>query len=315
MKSELPAVLILTSDAEEYLPLLEELNADGVDLAVATTVREARQIYRGQTVALAQPDLLAAALDHMPELQWAQSSWAGVTPLLDNGRRDYQLTGVKGVFGQQMAEYILGYLLAHELKIFERLERQANRAWWDEPSGMLRGKTLGIMGTGSIGCAIAKAAKAFGMGITGFSRSGAVAEGFGRVYGEGELDAFLPRCDHLVCVLPDTPATRHLLGRPEFQSLQKGCYLVNVGRGNVIDESALTAALVDGQLAGAALDVFQQEPLPKESPLWDAPGLLVTGHISGNSFPTEIARIFIENYRRWVQGKALLYPVDFERGY
>ena len=310
-----PSVLILASDAQEYLPLLEDLAGGGAAFTVAETVGEAHGAYAGQTVILGQPDLVAEALGEMPEVRWVQSSWAGVTPLLDLGRTDYLLTGVKDTFGSQMAEYVLGYLLANELKIFERLGRQANRCWWDESSGTLKGKTLGIMGTGSIGRYIARMAQPFGMRITGFSRSGASVEGFERVFAGNQLDDFLVEPDYLVCVLPDTPETRHLLDAGAFRAMKKDCYLVNVGRGALIDEEALADALIEGELAGAVLDVFQTEPLPDESPLWNAPGLIVTAHVAAQSWPEDIARIFMENYRRYVAGKPLKYQIDFEKGY
>jgi phosphoglycerate dehydrogenase-like enzyme len=97
--------------------------------------------------------------------------------------------------------------------------------------------------------------------------------------------------------------------------MKKICYLINVGRGALIDEGALAGALVEGELSGAVLDVFQTEPLPKESPLWNAPGLIVTAHVAANSWPEDIARIFRENYRRYVAGEPLKYRIDFEKGY
>ena len=305
----------MTPDAPKYLPLLEGLAGGGVTLSTAETVGEAHGAYAGQTVILGQPDLVAEALGEMPGVRWVQSSWAGVTPLLDLGRTDYLLTGVKDTFGSQMAEYVLGYLLANELKIFERLGRQANRCWWDESSGSLKGKTLGIMGTGSIGSDIARMAKPFGMRITGFSRNGALAEGFERVFAGNQLDDFLVEPDYLVCVLPDTSETRHLLDTGAFRAMKNDCYLVNVGRGALIDEEALAEALVKGELSGAVLDVFQDEPLPQESPLWNAPGLIITAHVAAKSWPEDIARIFMENYRQYVAGKPLKYQIDFERGY
>ena len=310
-----PAVLILAPDAQKYLPLLEGLAGGGITLSTAETASGARDEYAGQTVILGQPDLIAEALNKMPDVRWVQSSWAGVTPLLDLGRSDYMLTGVKDTFGSQMAEYVLGYLLANELKIFERLGRQASRCWWEEPSGTLQGKALGIMGTGSIGGHIARMAQLFGMRITGYSHGGAPVEGFERVFARNQFADFLAEPDYLVCVLPDTPGTRHLLDSNAFFFMKNNCYLVNVGRGALIDEEALAQALVKGELSGAVLDVFQIEPLPKESPLWNAPGLIVTGHVAAKSRPEDIARIFRENYRRYVEGEQLKYRIDFEKGY
>ena len=164
-------VLILSSDAEEYLPLLREVDGFDWQLHTAVSAEEALAREENVEVILGQPDLVASVIDEFPALRWVQSSWAGVTPLLEHKRRDYLLTGVKDTFGPQMAEYVLAYLLAHEFKLLERLGRQANRSWWPEPNGTLQGKTLGIMGTGSIGCHIARRLRPFGLILTGFSRS------------------------------------------------------------------------------------------------------------------------------------------------
>jgi len=308
-------VMIITHDADEYVPCLQDLAEAGVAFTPSATAEAALAAYSGQKIILGEPDLVAAVLDKMPDIRWVQSSWAGITPLLTAGRTDYLLTGVKDTFGKQMAEFVLGYLLANELKIFERLGRQASRSWWDEPSGTLQGKTIGIMGTGSIGSYIAGSAKNFGVRLTGFSRGGAPVEGFDKVYAANQLHNFLAEPDYVVCVLPDTPGTRHLLNAEAFQRMKNHCCLVNVGRGTVVDELALAQALMNGELAGAVLDVFQQEPLPQDSSLWSAPGLVVTGHVAAISRPADIADIFRENYRRYCAGEALEYLIDFERGY
>lgn len=309
-----PGVLILAPDAREYVPLLENL-VGTANLTIAENVADARLSYGGQPVVLGQPDLVAAVFSEMPELRWVQSTWAGVEPLLGVVRPGCLLTGIKDTFGSQMAEYVLAYMLAQELKIYQRLGRQAQRSWWDQPSGTLKGKTLGIMGTGSIGRHIARMAKPYGMHIIGLNRRGAMVEGFDSVYATGRLEEFLALPDYLVCVLPDTPATRHLLDESSFQAMRNSCCLINVGRGNVIDEEALIRALFAGELAAAVLDVFQHEPLPEDSPLWNAPGVIVTGHVAAVSWPQDIARIFRENYRRYCKEKPLKYLVDFERGY
>lgn len=308
-------VLIIVPDVQDYLPLLAALEQQGVQLTAARTAAEAKAAYAGQAIVLGQPDLVADALPDMPGVKWVQSTWAGVTPLLDTGRRDFLLTGVKGVFGPQMAEYVFGTLLARELRLEERRAYQRRHEWWDAPSGTLDGKTLGVMGTGSIGRHIAGVAPGFGMRAVGFSRSGAGVEGFERVYSREGLHAFLAEADYVVSVLPDTPATTGLLDADAFRAMQSTACLVNVGRGSVVDEDALVAALEAGELAGAVLDVFREEPLPADHPLWDAPGVLITAHMAARSMPQDIARIFVENYRRYVNGGELLYRIDFERGY
>jgi phosphoglycerate dehydrogenase-like enzyme len=308
-------VLILAPDAERYLPLLGELAAAGVRLQAAESAPRALEVYGGQAVLLGQPDLAAAVLERLPQVRWVQSTWAGVRPLLQLGRRDYLLSGVRGVFGPQMAEYVFGHVLAHELRLAERRERQRRREWWAARSGALQGRTLGVMGTGSIGRHVAGVGRAFGMRVVGYSRGGAPIEGFERVFASGALREFLAEPDYLVCVLPDTPETTHLLDAECLRCLRPGCVLVNVGRGNLLDEPALAAALRRGELAGAVLDVFEREPLPADSPLWDAPGLVLTAHVAAHSRPADIARLFAANYNRFVAGEALQHLIDFERGY
>jgi len=308
-------VLILTHDADDYLERLAGLAAGGVSLRAADSPRRALEIYAGEPVVLGQPDLVAAVLERLPPVRWVQSTWAGVRPLLAIGRRDYLLTGVKDVFGPQMAEYVFGHLLARELRLAERRRRQSGREWWAAESGTLEGRSMGIMGTGSIGRHIARAAAAFDLRVSGYSRSGRPAPGFARVYPAGQLARFQAELDYLVGVLPDTPATRGLLDERAFRALRPGCVLVNIGRGSLIEEPALLAAVERGDLAAAVLDVFAEEPLPPDSPLWDAPGVTVTAHVSGVSRPVHIARLFEANYNRWAAGELPAYVIDFEQGY
>ena len=292
--------------------MLDGLSRQGTRLCAASSPDRVRAVWEEQPVLLGQPDLVAAALDSMPGLQWVQSTWAGVEALLQQPRRDFQLTGVKGVFGPLMAEYVFAYLLAYETKLLQRHRRQQQRNWWPRDSGTLAGKTLGIMGTGSIGGRIADTGRMFGMRVVGFSRSGAAAEGFDRLFASAELRDFLAEPDYLVGVLPGTPATDGLLDAAALSALPSHCYLVNVGRGNLIDETALLDALGRGQIAGA---VFRQEPLPKDSPLWETPNLTVTAHIAACSRPADIARLFEENYNCFLAGAPLRHRIDFERGY
>lgn len=308
-------VLVLSPDADEYLRLLEG-RMDGCAAAVgAHAVERALESRADFPVILGQPDLVARYLAAGRDARWVQSTWAGVTPLLKLGRRDFVLTGVKDVFGPQVAEYVLGYLLAHELKLLERLGRQANRSWWPEPGGTLAGKTMGIMGTGSIGRHLAEVAGRFGLTVTGLNRGGGIAPGFERVFPVGRLAGFLAEADYLVCTLPQTPHSDGLLDADAFRALKPGCYLVNVGRGSVIDEDALLQALESGTLSGAVLDVFRQEPLPRNHPLWHAPETLVTAHVAAKSHARDIVEIFVENHHRFLRGEELRYRIEFERGY
>ena len=310
-----PSIYIATPDAQRYLQLLQESLGSDADIATATTMTEAEERYGGQPVLLGQPDFAAAVLRHSPPVQWVQSTWAGVTPLIDLPFRAYRLSGVKQVFGLQMAEYVIGYILAHELRISERKANQRQNHWDHSPSGRLQGKTLGVMGAGSIGREIARIAAVFQVRLLGYNSRGNDTEPFARVYSGNSLTTFLRECDYVVAVLPDVPATTNLIDAAALDAMKRSAVLINVGRGNLIDEPALIEALQTGQLAGAVLDVFRQEPLPDSSPLWTAPNLTITGHIAAVSHPEDIAAIFIDNYRRFAANKALLHLIDFDKGY
>jgi len=307
--------LIVSDRADEYLAALAEYEDLQLSTTVCASLEQAAQRYSGQKIVFGDPDLVAPLLRAMPEVEWVQSTWAGVLPFVQADRRGYVLTGVKDVFGPQMSEYVLGYLLAHELKITERVRAQSNREWHRQRSGTLLGKHIGIMGTGFIGRHIARLASCFGMRVSGLSRSGSLAAGFDQVLPVEELNAFLQKLDYLVAVLPQTGNTDNLLDKAALAQLPAHAYLINVGRSNVLNDAALIEALQGGSLAGAVLDVFDEEPLPKDSPLWTAPNLQVTAHISAVSYPSLVVPIFVENLRRYQKRQDLQFVIDLDKGY
>lgn len=312
---ELPAVFIATQNAGEYREMLRGRLAPAVEITIAQSLSEIRERYSGQPVVLARPDFAVELLNNDPPLDWIQSTWAGITPLVNHPNHNYQLTGLKNIFGPQMAEYVMGYLLAHELGFERRIESQQKKRWDEVFSGQLQGKVMGIMGTGSIAAYVAKIATHFGMDCLGLNTRGEPVEPFSRVFATAALHQFLAECDYVVSILPSVPGTDDLLDRAAFAAMKDSALLINVGRGNVIVEQELCDALRDGEIAGAVLDVFREEPLPESSPLWDAPGLKITGHVAAVSRPPDIAEVFIENYQRYVAGEKLHYLVDFTKGY
>ena len=307
--------LIVSSLANEYEQKLTEIEDLDIVLTAVSTSEDALREYRKQEVVFGDPDLVAPILSKMPEVAWVQSTWAGVLPFIRTDRRDYNLTGIKGVFGSQMSEFVIGYLLAHELKISARELAQQDRLWFREPSGMLAGKRLGVMGTGSIGQRIAQTAASFDMTVSGLSRSGSAQPGFDTVVSISELNAFLNSVDYLASALPQTPETDQLLNKDTLALLKPHSVFINVGRSNVVDHAALISALEQDALAGAVLDVFDEEPLPDDSPLWTTPNLRVTAHISAVSHPSLVVPIFVENLSRYRNQRPLKYIVDFEVGY
>jgi phosphoglycerate dehydrogenase-like enzyme len=309
-----PACLIVTTAAAEFAEEIAR-HESSIPVKCCLSAERALSEYADETIVFGNPAMIGEVLQEMPGVDWVQSSWAGVTPLIEHPRRDYVLTGVKDVFGPQMSEYVLGYLLAHQLKIRRRQEEQRAHNWFRDSSGMLEGKCLGIMGTGSIGQHIAHSASNFGMAVTGLSRSGSPAPGFTDVLPVAKLHEFLEQCDYLVSVLPDTASTECLLDATALAKLPANGYFVNVGRSNVVDDAALIDALQNATLAGAALDVFDQEPIPRDSPLWDTPNLSITAHIAAISQPDLVVPIFVDNYRRYAKGQPLKHVIDFAAGY
>jgi phosphoglycerate dehydrogenase-like enzyme len=188
----------------------------------------------------------------------------------------------------------------------------------DEVVGtVLAGTTMGILGLGTIGSAVARRAGAFGMRVIGTKRRPAPLEGVDEVLPSERTDAVLREAAVLVVSLPLTQETRGIVGAREIDLLPPGGFLVNVGRGGLVDEDALVAALRRGHLAGAGLDVFAQEPLPVDSPLWTAPGMIITPHVSGDQpgYMAQVTAVFCENLRRYLAGQPLLNVVDPALGY
>jgi len=308
----MPKLLILSSEIEEYRNLIQQANLTNLEFT--------DQLGECDVV-LGEPRVIREKLTQLPNVKWIQSMYAGVEALMDpTFRRDYLLTNARGVFGELMSEYVLGYLLAHEKKIFERHQAQLNKKYDRFESGWLRGKTLGLLGVGSIGAYVAGIAKHFGMTVHGFTRGSETSQNVDKYFHPTTLESdsllsFASGLDYLVVVLPRTEGTDQIVNAELLNALPKHAILINVGRGNAVDEPALSEALTQGKIAGAVLDVTAKEPLPEDHPFWTTPNLLLTFHTSAISYPEDITRLFIENYHLYIEGQPLKYQVDFERGY
>jgi phosphoglycerate dehydrogenase-like enzyme len=299
-------LLILSRHAEAYRRLIEAERLPNLDIVSSEDC----------DVVLGEPSLVAPAIGRLTSVSWVQSTWAGVEPLLDPAlRRDYVLTNARGVFGGLMSEYVFGYLLAHERTIFRRLAAQREGRWDATPPGTLKGRQIGLLGVGSIGAALAKTAKHFGMRVRGYTRSSEGCPDVDEYFHGDRRIAFARDLDYLVCIVPNTADTRRLVDAALLAALPPRAVFVNPGRGSAVDESALADALQSGRLAGAVLDVFQQEPLPPDHVLWRTPNVLITSHTAALSAPEDIAPVFIDNYKRFAAGQLLQHRVDFELGY
>ena len=307
-------LLILSRQADAYRELVEAALPD-LRIASAATASAVKPAAATADVVLGEPSLVREVLPRLPNLQWVQATWAGVEPLLDPAlRRDYTLTNARGVFGPLMSEYVFGYLLAHERKIFEKRASQLAGQWDPAHPGTLRGKRIGLLGVGSIGAALARTAKHFDMHVKGYTRASRDCPDVDE-YFHGDRAAFAADLDYLVSIVPNTAATVRLVDATLLAALPPRAVFVNPGRGSVVDEAALADALQSGRLAGAVLDVFEQEPLPPDHVFWRTPNVLITSHTAAISFPQDIVPVFIDNYRRLVAGEPLKYRVDFEAGY
>jgi phosphoglycerate dehydrogenase-like enzyme len=312
-------LLILSRLARDYQALVESAHLPELTIAATSDPAEAAAGAQAFTLAFGEPALLRQVMPQLTAVTWVQSTWAGVEPLFDPAlRRDYVLTNARGVFGAQMSEYVFAYLLAHERKLFEKQASQAARRWDPAPPTRLRGKALGLLGVGTIGASLAATAKHFGMRVKGYTRASEVSAEVDEYFHGALADCavtFASDLDYLVSVMPATPATRHIVGDAVLRALPPRAVFVNPGRGGVVDEAALAAALQEGRLAGAVLDVFEQEPLPPDHVFWRLPNVHVTSHTAALSAPADIAPLFIDNYRRLLRGEPLRYRVDFDRGY
>jgi phosphoglycerate dehydrogenase-like enzyme len=275
---------------------------------------EAEVLYdfpRGHTRDLAQV---------APKLRWVQASIAGAGEVAKKAglvETDIVVTTASGVYSGPLAEFVVMAMLQHA-KGLERLRRdKAERAWRPAHADSLEGKTLCIVGIGNIGRAIAGRARPFGMRILGVKRTvhdeDPARNHADALYGTDRLHEALAEADYVAVTLPGTPETHHLVDEEAIRSMQKGAYFVNVGRGAAVDERGLVEALREGHLSGAALDVFEVEPLPRESPLWELDNVIISPHSTDN-LPGLTNRLqtdlFCDNLRRYLDGEPLINVLD-----
>ncbi len=305
-------------------------------------VREAREISNetwGRTEVL-YTDRIMPQPDQVPLLRWLQLHFAGVDLVLDNPLIQHPgltVTTLSGAAAPQMAEFALTMMLALAHRMPEIAIHQARSEWprdrWERFHPVeLRTSTVGIVGYGSIGREIARLLQALGARVLAAKRDAMTPQdvGYGipglgdpggdmfhRLYPYQAVRSMLKECDFVVVALPLTPETRGIIGAQELAAMKPTAYLVGLARGGVIDQAALLAALQERRIAGAALDVFVEEPLPSSSPFWKMPNVIVSPHIAGMSthYNRRALDLFIENLRRYLAGSPLLNRFDPQKGY
>jgi len=263
---------------------------------------------------------LEAAWPEARRLQWVHATSAGVDALLFPAlvESDVPLTNARGIFDAAIAEHVLAMMLAFAKDVPASVRLQGERRWRHRDTERLAGRRLLVVGAGSIGRAIARLAGAAGLRVSGVARSARSGDpDFERVHGQDGLIEALGEADFVAVAAPLTDETHHLFDAEAFAAMRDEARLINVGRGPVVDTDALAAALRDGRIAGAALDVFEEEPLPGDHPLWDFPQVMVTAHMAGDfvGWRRTLVEQFAGNFRRWQSGEPLLNRVDKRRGY
>jgi len=255
------------------------------------------------------------------KLRWVQSPSAGQEGHLfpEFTESDILLTNMAGIYNEEIADHVYAFILGFTRQIPRFTRNQAKR-YWQPSSGFkvdyLAGKTLGIIGLGGIGGEVAKRAPCFGMRVvaTRAHPERPKPDYVDQVWGPGGLGHLLAESDFVVNCTPETPRTRKMIGSKEVRAMKRTAYIINIGRGAVIDLAALTQALKDGVIAGAGLDVFEIEPLPADHPLWEMENVIITPHMASNTdiYPARRVDRFLDNLSRYLQGKPLISVVDKE---
>ncbi len=258
-----------------------------------------------------------------PHLRWVQYVGAGLDHLMpadELSRARYVITNLSGVHAIPLAETVLTMMLTYvkSWSLFHAQQRQ--HMWQRHIIHELHGKTVGIIGLGRVGGEIARVCSSLGMRVLAIRRSEPTdvpVDHVAQVFSRSQLHTMLAESDFVVCSAPATPETYHMLGEAELRRMKSTAYLINVGRGQLIDEPILVRALAEGWIAGAGLDVFEHEPLPEGSPLWDMPNVFVLPHQGSDTFRylDRGIDLICENLRRYVEGSPLLNVVDPSRGY
>ena len=266
---------------------------------------------------LAPRDLAAAR-----NLEWLQLQTAGTDGYLEPGVLPERavLTNVTGAFGESIAEYVLGAVLLLKNHFHTYIRRQNQKSWDKIPVTNLKGSTVLLLGLGDIGRETAKRMKAMGAYVIAVKRRlSERPEYVDELYYEAELDRLIPRADVFVLTIPMYEEVRHMIDGRRIGLMKPGALLVNIARGGLIEQDALILALRQGKIAGAALDVFEREPLPQDSPLWEMENILLTPHNAGGfTSPMareKIGRIMLDNLERYVTGRPLVNVVDKKTGY
>jgi phosphoglycerate dehydrogenase-like enzyme len=317
LSQQRPKTVIFHPRAELYRTLLGEAGADAELRAMTDEAQLGEAIADADIlITLACPPVV---IERGRALRWIQTVSSGVDTLLPHraALRDVIVTNARGIHVDQIGDYAMTAMLMLQWDLPRMLRSQAARRWDRDAKMPLAGRTLGIIGLGAVAQGVVRRALASEMEVIGLSRSGAPVAGVSSVYTPDRLHAMLPRCDFVLLIVPATAETERMIDAAALAAMKDSAFLLNFARGSIVDETALIAALTDGTIAGAALDVFAVEPLPVDSPLWTLPNVIITPHLAGMSadYEERVVRSFLDNLPRFQRGEPLRNRVDLFRGY
>jgi phosphoglycerate dehydrogenase-like enzyme len=317
-------VLVL---ADPAAPALKELDAlgPGVTVKIGKTADALGDSVAGARVLFnwtgSKPEVLRI-MERAPNLEWIHAMYAGLDRSLfpELIQSKIPLTNGSGVFSQSLGEFVMLGILYFAKNMPRRMEAKAEHRWDVFDNVEISKQTVGIVAHGDIGRAVAWRAKALGMRVLALRKDPSPRAGdehVDRIYAASELHAMLPECDYVAVTAPLTPATTGLIGKREFELMKPAAVILNVGRGPVINEASMIEALQSKRIRGAALDVFDVEPLPPDSPLWSLDNVLLSAHCADHveGWVESAVIFFIEQFHRWKKGEPLRNIVDKHAGY
>lgn len=313
-------VLLWTDAPGPYVDAIARAGlADRVAVEALARTEKPTQAQRADTEAMLAWGAPRGLLPDMPKLRWAQALTAGVETwlALPDLPAGLTLTCARGTHRDSMPENILGALFHLTKPYAAVVQDQKEHKWTRRMAQPLNGKTLGILGLGAVGQEVARLASALRMRVIGTKRRPQTVPGVDEVFGPEHTDKVLAQSDFVLLLLPATPDTENFINAKTLAQMKPSAYLLNFGRGHLINDADLIAAAKDKRIAGAVLDVFRQEPLPSDHPFWGAEGILVLPHIGGGH-PTRdaiVAQLFVENLGRFVRREKLREVVDRTAGY
>ncbi|MEX1197158.1 MAG: D-2-hydroxyacid dehydrogenase [Pseudohongiellaceae bacterium] len=309
-------VLVLTAPDEPALPGLDGLPDD---IRVTHVCREddlQAGLQRADILVVTdfRSGLLARCWPDDPSVRWVHATSAGVDALMFPAlkKSGIPVTNARGVFDRGIAEYVLGAVLMFAKDTLGNLRYQRAHRWVHRDTALIREQRALVVGAGSIGTTTAQLLSAAGLRVTGIARTARDVEGFEAVYARDRLVDCLAESDHVIITAPLTPETEGLFNKAMLKRMKPGAFLINVGRGPIVRSDDLVTVLESGHLGGAALDVFEEEPLPQDHPLWERQDVMISAHMAGDfiGWRSALGEQFVENFQQWQNENELFNRVQ-----